>query len=384
MPSSSSVSSTPLAAASSSAATAASSSATVAPPVVGSPEVASSSSSAGAVPITAPQGKGGRSAVPGGIAADSSTAATGSGAGAALRSQPGAPPPKTGKSAAVTRRTLVGPKVLPKAADNRRKDVHKTVVHITVEESRVRPAGVTVPPAKTLDSWWNTCVNPDRTAGDENNTLLISLTGALRGEFRVQVGDMMAAMRLLLGKNFRENYSALTSQQKSELIKQLVELLCKAVLRLQKIAHKFREPAPPVFPHEFKKCSLDAFLDLLETHETKLRLAYGDRYDANRETIIDEYTRMTLDEAVKEPRARDDYMHATLARQWEALRLKYPLIHRLAQGLATIYPGNGDVERDFAILKWLYGPLRSCMSVASIMGTLLCRQLEQLRNLPTS
>eukprot|EP00918_Siedleckia_nematoides_P089304 GHVU01196317.1.p1 GENE.GHVU01196317.1~~GHVU01196317.1.p1 ORF type:complete len:378 (+),score=46.74 GHVU01196317.1:906-2039(+) len=298
-----------------------------------------------------------------------------------MRSAPRFPPAKAGGS--VTVRDATAGQTAGKAAgrDRRRKDWHKTAVRMTVQATRELPPGVKPPAGKTLSTHWNQQLENESTAGHEYNTLHVELSGALRGVFDVQVGEFVGSLRALFGLNFTNNYNKLTNAEKDRFVRQQVEILCKSILRLRKIATCFKGPAPPVLPGDFKAQSPADFVGLLKGHHAKLVLAYGEGYDDKREQIIDEHQRLVRDAAVQQ--TQSGTASATFDGRWRRHKEKYPLLHRLAQGLATVYPGNADVERDFALLKWLFSPLRSCMTVSSIVGSMMCRQLEGLRDLAT-
>eukprot|EP00918_Siedleckia_nematoides_P081695 GHVU01179100.1.p2 GENE.GHVU01179100.1~~GHVU01179100.1.p2 ORF type:complete len:472 (-),score=59.51 GHVU01179100.1:985-2400(-) len=334
--------------------------------------------SGAALAMHPPEGKGGSPSVPAPMNGQSNLAAAAAGAVAcAARPTPGVPPPKVRGGVRVAAITAPAGKVIGR--DRRRKDWHRSVTRITVEASRQLPPGVTRPSASPLTVHWKQQLEGERTAHQQYNTLCVEVTGALRGLFQVQVSELVGGTKLLLGCHFGTYYDRLSDAQKDKFVCQQVEILCKAILRFRKIAEVFRLPAPPVFPHEFKAHSQDEFLTLLKTHHSKLLLAYGHEYEDKRETLIDEHTKLRLDTEVL--CAPADAVSATFASKWTTQNGKYPNLFRLAKGLATVYPSNADVERDFAILKWLFSPQRASLSVSSLVGTMLCRQLEALRRI---
>eukprot|EP00918_Siedleckia_nematoides_P096277 GHVU01211173.1.p2 GENE.GHVU01211173.1~~GHVU01211173.1.p2 ORF type:complete len:145 (-),score=21.56 GHVU01211173.1:827-1261(-) len=120
--------------------------------------------------------------------------------------------------------------------------------------------------------------------------------------------------------------------------------------------------------------TVDFARECLETQENKLRLHYGAQFDGIREELLRQQESMRRD-----PDLPTAAVGETFVSNWSSCRLKYPLVYELAAGFATVFPGNADVERDFAIMKWLYSEQRPNLCLASIVGTIICRQLERLR-----
>eukprot|EP00918_Siedleckia_nematoides_P068341 GHVU01148856.1.p1 GENE.GHVU01148856.1~~GHVU01148856.1.p1 ORF type:complete len:482 (-),score=37.00 GHVU01148856.1:445-1890(-) len=343
------------------------------------PEAPRAATGTAAIPSLRPPSSATERTAPAASSSSSSRAAAGTAATRSLRPSssatattvPAASASSSSRAARGSPSTSSIPPLNEQERDRRRKDVHRTTVRISLAATTSLPPGVTRPAGNPLAKCWET---RERRVADADSRLGVSLTGALRGEFTVDMTALLSSLVAVCGSNFQTRYVSLGPRTKDNFVTRVVELVAKAVLRLRKITQGFRISAPPVFPSQFLSMSCVEFGMCVNEQEDKLRLHYGGEYDRVRDTLMTEHEDMRRDTSVA--RAADG---ETFSSNWASCMNDYPHVYELAAGFATVYPGNADVERDFATMKWLYSAQRPNLTIASIVGTVVCRQLRRLR-----
>eukprot|EP00918_Siedleckia_nematoides_P100877 GHVU01220429.1.p1 GENE.GHVU01220429.1~~GHVU01220429.1.p1 ORF type:complete len:410 (+),score=45.54 GHVU01220429.1:1282-2511(+) len=277
--------------------------------------------------------------------------------------------------------------VTPAAArgrgSRRRKLVYNTTVRITtklhrsVDQGPQQPARLTVG-GRLSDGFQQLLFASTHDIPVWNGTVNVKLTGALEGEYEIDGVAMLARMETVLGDPFTSAYNQMPTHEKDAFLREIIAGLCKSLSRLHRIMEELYLPAPPALPFQFRQMDVVHLLKTVDEHQDRLRLGLGDNYEVFRQKVQDEHAclqdeRIPVQGVSSEPMSFDEH--------WRGVRDRVPILYALAACLATVYPGNADVERDFAVLKWLFAAQRESLGVAALVGSIICKQLPRVRAL---
>eukprot|EP00918_Siedleckia_nematoides_P054898 GHVU01119872.1.p1 GENE.GHVU01119872.1~~GHVU01119872.1.p1 ORF type:complete len:754 (+),score=93.95 GHVU01119872.1:386-2647(+) len=274
----------------------------------------------------------------------------------------------------------------PADVGNRRK--RKEVYNTTVQIVTKRPPGADGGPAHTQSTlgrvtaggFQHLWVQPPRAIPIHNGVVKVRLEGALEGEYTLNGAALLERWNLVLGSGFKCAFECLSVDGKEGFLTEFIGGVCKAVARQSALMQHFYLPAPPVLPYQYAGMETMELLQLLNAHEGKLRLCLAEKYDFFMKQIQIEHRQLRLI-ASTIPRESINTQPTSFKSHWEKYKATYPLIYGFAAGMATVYPGNSDVERDFAVLKWLFSPQRESIGISGLVGILICKQLDRVRTL---
>eukprot|EP00918_Siedleckia_nematoides_P083143 GHVU01182238.1.p1 GENE.GHVU01182238.1~~GHVU01182238.1.p1 ORF type:complete len:345 (-),score=26.05 GHVU01182238.1:77-1087(-) len=172
----------------------------------------------------------------------------------------------------------------------------------------------------------------------------------------------------------------MTQAEREAWVVNILRPLCKMLSRLTNVIKKFSEKSPPVLPSQLHKTSQEEFAKVLAEVEDRVKLAVPN-YATWRRLVQEEHSELRALE-----KTFDHPIGASFDEQWASLQSedgedRFPNLRWMAAGLATAYPSNAEVERDFAYIKWIYAPHRQGLGTASLVAALICRQMKQLRKM---
>eukprot|EP00918_Siedleckia_nematoides_P103584 GHVU01226122.1.p1 GENE.GHVU01226122.1~~GHVU01226122.1.p1 ORF type:complete len:257 (-),score=36.81 GHVU01226122.1:680-1450(-) len=205
----------------------------------------------------------------------------------------------------------------------------------------------------------------------------VLLEGALEGTYVVNGGQLRASLAGILGVNYVECYESLGLEARNRWVLQLIVVTCLAMERLTVLEDCLSAGAPPVTPRHFAALSEESFSRLVDEHWQRFqRVVAADRADWLRRELQEEH--MHLRDRTD---AKSSAVDKPFNELWNPYKEKGPYLFKLACGLATAYPNNSEIERLFAVYKYLFSERRHSTTVFSIAGSLMCNQIDTLRRL---
>eukprot|EP00918_Siedleckia_nematoides_P107868 GHVU01235367.1.p1 GENE.GHVU01235367.1~~GHVU01235367.1.p1 ORF type:complete len:256 (+),score=41.26 GHVU01235367.1:32-769(+) len=207
----------------------------------------------------------------------------------------------------------------------------------------------------------------------------VDLTGVLCGQYLVNGLDLHDSLTTTLGPSYREHYQDLSPEVQMRFILQAVEISCLLIARLRELQRSLDGKAPPVTPFHFANMQQSTFMALVDDHldrfkETLVKPSGTDnRAEILRAQLQSEQLHLSQTDATTST------TKATLQDMWKNYKQQHPTLWKLACGLATIFPGDAEVERAFAELKSIYSDYRQSTCTFTLAGILACKQMKQLR-----
>eukprot|EP00918_Siedleckia_nematoides_P063834 GHVU01138869.1.p1 GENE.GHVU01138869.1~~GHVU01138869.1.p1 ORF type:complete len:172 (+),score=27.65 GHVU01138869.1:1215-1730(+) len=126
-----------------------------------------------------------------------------------------------------------------------------------------------------------------------------------------------------------------------------------------------------------------AFMALVDTHLQRLKTSLpvpadgvDNRAQVLRVRLQDEHLRLHQRHVVA-----SSACNQPLGTIWAEYKDDHPTMWLLARGLATIFPGDAEVERAFAELKYRFSQHRRTISMLALAGEMCCKQMRRLREL---
>ena len=133
----------------------------------------------------------------------------------------------------------------------------------------------------------------------------------------------------------------------------------------------------PIMPMDFINIDTGLFVRLMEAHENRLTLFYGE--DALEKLmkvcgkLIHEFqTSAAFANVTKSYDGKD------CSKSWEHCGEKFMLLQEFAAGLACIMGSCHTVESNYSILKQTSSDQRMCLSTYAFEGQMQCKQHKQL------
>eukprot|EP00918_Siedleckia_nematoides_P049249 GHVU01107993.1.p2 GENE.GHVU01107993.1~~GHVU01107993.1.p2 ORF type:complete len:376 (-),score=45.30 GHVU01107993.1:750-1877(-) len=280
------------------------------------------------------------------------------------------------------------------AIDNRRKAVSNTwvvaVLQTVLPDDAGAPAAVATGASSVSrhGSAFLTHTQPDEQPQPQGVSPLrftrvhVTLTGVLVGKYTVNGWDLEESLTTTLGAQYADTHAGFTSAEKQEWVLKAIEVVCLAIARLDILHPHLRDKAPPVTPFQYSRMDQPAFMALVDTHMPRFNHTLPVPTDGvdNREEVL----RVQLqDEHVSlfQTRVSEPSCNQPLGEIWALYKDRYPTMWLLARGLATIFPGDAEVERTFAQLKNRYNDRRYSVTTLTLAGELTCSQMKRLRQL---
>eukprot|EP00918_Siedleckia_nematoides_P063830 GHVU01138865.1.p2 GENE.GHVU01138865.1~~GHVU01138865.1.p2 ORF type:complete len:144 (+),score=21.52 GHVU01138865.1:391-822(+) len=128
--------------------------------------------------------------------------------------------------------------------------------------------------------------------------------------------------------------------------------------------------------------SQQSFMALVDTHLQRLKTSLPVPADGvdNREQVL----RVRLQNEhlhLYHTRVPASGCNQPLGEIWASYKDDHPTMWLLARGLATVFPGDAEVERTFSELKGRFPEHRRNISMLALAGEMCCKQMKRLREL---
>eukprot|EP00918_Siedleckia_nematoides_P008811 GHVU01019331.1.p1 GENE.GHVU01019331.1~~GHVU01019331.1.p1 ORF type:complete len:355 (-),score=52.22 GHVU01019331.1:1358-2422(-) len=217
-------------------------------------------------------------------------------------------------------------------------------------------------------------LRPSRTAEERRVNRRTEVTV---GQYSVKLDGLCERLRRLLGVQFHDSMKSLDEEQSSDLMENAAEAVLYAMDELRALEQELQKIAVPTYPWEFKVLKPSQFQELLTEVTPMLTAAFPDELTGESgflAKVTEEHGKLFQGTEGSKPQTKQ-----SMKKAWEPLLETMPHLAVLGASLATIFPGNADVERDFAIMKWLLSDKRDNLGVMGLVGSLLCMQIDRVR-----
>eukprot|EP00918_Siedleckia_nematoides_P104397 GHVU01227761.1.p1 GENE.GHVU01227761.1~~GHVU01227761.1.p1 ORF type:complete len:510 (-),score=73.28 GHVU01227761.1:120-1649(-) len=220
--------------------------------------------------------------------------------------------------------------------------------------------------------------SPHARAWDVNDTLFrVSLEGALAADYKVAGRQLKSSLDVNLGGNYVTCCAALDGATHNKWMLQVIELGCLTLARLQQLVGKLNRTAPKVAPAQIARMTMQEYLEDLQPHMERLQrlVPQGEEASWLLRTLQDEFMRLQRSDA------KTSATDVPFEDMWRPYMQMCPTMCTVACGLATIYANDSEIERVYAEYKYLFSERRRTTSVFSMTGSIMCKQINILREL---